>query len=112
MKQKKNVKIKEKIFFKFINDNSINQLKDNISFSKYLISNRQLEHSRFQFVNKIENIEDKVIIPDFVIEIIKKLLFSNYFADCVNKNVFFQDVYIDVFNMNWSEFFLLYVKNF
>lgn len=82
----------------------------NISFSKCIINNEQLEHSRFQFVNKIENIEDKVIIPDFVKEIIKKLLFSNYLAECVNKNVFFQDVYIDVFNMNWSNFFYCMLK--
>ena len=112
MKQKKKCKNKNNLSKEnelIIKKNNKNQ---NISFSKCIISNEQLEHSRFQFVNKIENIEDKVIIPDFVIEIIKKLLFSNYFADCVNKNVFFQDVYIDVFNMNWSEFFLLYVKNF
>ena len=105
----KKVKIKEKIFFKFINDNSINQLKDNISFSKYLISNRQLEHSRFQFVNNKINIEESVYVPEFIIKLIKNLIFSNLLNKVNNVNWLFNEVNINDFNINWFDLLLLII---
>ena len=102
--------INEKIIFKFIHDNSINQLNNSISFSNYILSNRQLENSRFQFVNnKIYN-EESVYVPEFIMKLIKNVLFSNILNKVYNINGLFNELNVNIFNMNWSDLlsFIIY----
>ncbi len=80
--------------------NKIENLKIN------LINNRT-EHSRFLFVKKNTNKEDKVNVPDFVINTIDKYL-KLYIID----NKFNYDLIKTVntnFNSNWSD--LILIKN-
>ena len=105
----KKQKINEKIIFKFIYDNSINPLNNNISFSKCILSNRQLENSRFQFVNKKINNEESVYVPEFIMKLIKNLLFSNKLNNVYNINWLINEINFNVFNMNWSDLLLFII---
>ena len=102
--------INEKIIFKFIHDNSINQLNNSISFSNYILSNRQLENSRFQFVNNKINNEESVYVPEFIMKLIKNVLFSNILNKVYNINGLFNELNVNIFNMNWSDLlsFIIY----
>ena len=80
-----------------------------INLFKNIILNKRTEKSRFLFVKKIENKEDKVNVPDFVINTIDKLL-KLYLNEKTseNKNLI-QNVNNINFNANWSD--LLLIKN-
>ena len=80
-----------------------------INLFKNSILNKRTEKSRFLFVKKIENKEDKVNVPDFVINTIDKLL-KLYLNEKTseNKNLI-QNVNNINFNANWSD--LLLIKN-
>ena len=80
-----------------------------INIFKNIILNKRTEKSRFLFVKKIENKEDKVNVPDFVINTIDKLL-KLYLNEKTseNKNLI-QNVNNINFNANWSD--LLLIKN-
>jgi hypothetical protein len=80
-----------------------------INLFKNIILNKRTEKSRFLFVKKIENKEDKVNVPDFVINIIAKLL-NLYLNDKTSENNnLIQNVNNINFNANWSD--LLLIKN-
>ena len=95
-----------------INKDSVKKLKNfikihnnyNLRFSKTLYN--KTEHSRFQFVNKEENINDKVIVPEFVIELIKYLLFSKNILKYNNIALFNARFFnFNKFHLNWFDFF-------
>ena len=80
-----------------------------INLFKNIILNKRTEKSRFLFVKKIENKEDKVNVPDFVINTIAKLL-NLYLNDKTSENNnLIQNVNNINFNANWSD--LLLIKN-
>ena len=95
------------------NKNSVKKLKtlrksikitNNLRFSKSVYN--KVEQSRFQFVNKEENINDKVIVPDFVRALINKLLFSNNFLKYNNIALFNARFFnFNKFHLNWFDFF-------
>ena len=78
-----------------------------INLFKNIILNKRTEKSRFLFVKKIENKEDKVNVPDFVINTIAKLL-NLYLNDKTSENNnLIQNVNNINFNANWSDWLLI-----
>ena len=116
-KTDKNDNLKSNTLFKKqcikINKNSVKQLKNlrkiikinnNLRFSNSIYNNK--EESRFQFVNKEENINDKVIVPDFVRALINKLLFSNNFLKYNNNDLSYTKYFnFNNYHLNWFDFF-------
>ena len=80
-----------------------------INLFKNSILNKRTEKSRFLFVKKIENKEDKVNVPDFVINTIDKLLKLYLNEKTSENNNLIQNVNNINFNANWSD--LLLIKN-
>ena len=95
------------------NKNSVKKLKtlrksikitNNLRFSKSVYN--KVEQSRFQFVNKEENVNDKVFVPDFVIELINKLLISNMVIKYnINELSCERYFHFNNYHLNWFDFF-------
>ena len=116
-KNEKNENLKSNNFLKKqcikSNKNSVKKLKtlrksikitNNLRFSKSVYN--KVEQSRFQFVNKEENVNDKVFVPDFVIELINKLLISNMVLKYnINEISCERYFHFNNYHLNWFDFF-------
>ncbi len=116
-KNEKNENLKSNNFLKKqcikSNKNSVKKLKtlrksikitNNLRFSKSVYN--KVEQSRFQFVNKEENVNDKVFVPDFVIELINKLLISNMVIKYnINELSCERYFHFNNYHLNWFDFF-------
>ena len=116
-KNEKNENLKSNNFLKKqcikSNKNSVKKLKtlrksikitNNLRFSKSVYN--KVEQSRFQFVNKEENVNDKVFVPDFVIELINKLLISNMVLKYnINELSCERYFHFNNYHLNWFDFF-------
>ena len=116
-KNEKNENLKSNNFLKKqcikSNKNSVKKLKtlrksikitNNLRFSKSVYN--KVEQSRFQFVNKEENVNDKVFVPDFVIELINKLLISNMVIKYnINELSCEKYFHFNNYHLNWFDFF-------
>ena len=83
-------------------NNSFNDIK-----KSKIRKNFRTEKSRFKFVKNKENQNDKVNVPDFILNTVDKIL--KLYIEKNNKDKILKNVNIINFNANWSD--LVLVKN-
>ena len=83
-------------------NNSFNDIK-----KSKIRKNFRTEKSRFKFVKNKENQNDKVNVPDFILNTVDKIL--KLYIEKKNKDKIFKNINIVNFNANWSD--LVLIKN-